>query len=169
MTLVEALSRIDVVYHLAQHHVSREPPTSIRRQTSAITSSARSIFSNSMQRLGLTRLLFLSSMVPFMGFRTLFPSPICTLCDRSVPMGSSKRRSNTIWKCFGRHEGSRLSLFGLQIHLARGSPIPASRCDLDIPPPDIGGRTRSKSGETAKSYGITLKSAIWPALAFAPE
>ncbi len=62
-------------YTICSARRSQEPPISIRRRTFKTISSARSICSNSMQRLGLSRILFLSSGGTVYGIPDTIPIP----------------------------------------------------------------------------------------------
>ena len=122
-------------------------PTSIQRRTSMTISSAHQS-ADSMERLGLVKILFLSSAGPS-SIPDAIPIPEThTAGAPSIPMGSSKRQSNTIRDvskdagAFAHHCPRVESLTGL------GS---AFRCAegrrLDISSPD---RSRAATGNLGR-------------------
>ena len=126
MAVVEALTGVDAVYHLLGTTLpgtaDLDPKTDVRDNLIG----AINLF-ESMQGLGLRRILSCPLAGPSMEYRTRFPSRRRTLCARSIPMESSKPRSNTTWKCIAEREASRRSWCALRIHLDHDRRIPESR------------------------------------------
>lgn len=126
MALLEALTGVDTVFHLLSTTLpgtaDLDPKTDVRDN---LIGSINLL--NSMHSLGLGGFCSCRQAGLSTGFRRPFQFRRRTLCVRSVHMALSRLRSNTILKCTAGREASRQLSCALQIHLDRGSRIPASR------------------------------------------
>ena len=127
MALVEALSGMDAVFHLLSTTV---PGTADLDPTTDVHDNlvgAINLLEFDAAAWPLSGFCSCLRAEPSMEYRTRFRFRRRMRCARSIPTGSSRRRSNTIWKCIGGREASRQSSCGRQIRSARGRRIPASR------------------------------------------
>src|SRR5208337_4532200 len=126
MALVEALSGVDAVFHLLSTTVPGTADLDPKTDVNDNLIGAINLL-DSMSGSGSPGFYSCLPAGRSMEFPTRSPFQRRTRFVATIPTGSSKRRSNFIWKCTEGHEGFHPSSSARPIRLAPGRRIPASK------------------------------------------